>query len=213
MIFISPFSSCLSDLASCFHPPFFFLSPPFSFAKWFIVMYSGTMLGVTHDSSLFSHPVSLSAVLFLFWKLFLFSCPSSLLLTSCPSLPSSFLLASLLFITINNMRLLLALTQPCSLSSPAGCEPWPEPEALGRFLRQQRRSKLTTESLGTSQTMSFLLECGLPFFLLHVDHVIFPALLFGQALKHWGLCLTSFHPVPAVSWWQGWGKRGKVGQF
>lgn len=37
---------------------------------------------------------------------------------------------SLLFITINNMRVVLAPEQLCFFNSPAGCELWPQPEGL-----------------------------------------------------------------------------------
>lgn len=85
----------------------------------------------------FRHPFGLKALSFLpsfhFYSDFLY-----------PPSP----LNPLLFTTINNMRLPLALESFCSHGSPAGCEPWPQPEGFKFLLREQRRFKLTTVSSG-----------------------------------------------------------------
>lgn len=77
------------------------------------------------------HPVSLSAVLCSEWS-FIFSCPSSFRLTSCPSFFTRLLINPLLFII--NMGLMLVLKQLSSLSSAVDCELWPQCKGLGSFL-------------------------------------------------------------------------------
>ena len=183
-----------------------------------------------HDSSFLfcsSFVIILSPHLpsFVLWTLCLFSCPSSFLSFFTPRPPlsssssSSSSLNPLLFITINNMRLPLALKQLCSLSSP-GSRLWALTWAWSTWkLPPSTKTIQTYHKIPGNVQIHVVFQkkkTGLPFFLFLF---LFSPLmswsrfcfLFRKALKCSGF--TSLQAVPEVTWWQDWGKRGKVGQF
>lgn len=141
-------SHMLSDSCPHFHllpflDPRFCLSFPLHVAIWFTVIFRSHnwkqcdrvpfQTWQQHFFSSFLWSASLSVCFPLFWMPFV-SCMSfqfSPLLGFCSPLNP------LLFIIINNVRLLLAFRQNLlSLSRPAGCKPWPYPQHLDAFVNK-----------------------------------------------------------------------------